>query len=295
MRTSNRSGYTLVEILVVIAIISLLLLLLFPAVQSARESARRTQCGNQIRQMVLAFQNYEGVKGRFPAGIKLPEKLLWTGAILPYIELDNLHKQIDLSQPWNVGANAQVCSTRIPLYRCPSSTAPSTMTAQGLRERIPCDYLACGSGTDNRESGPPPLAGDDDSDGVFFLDSQTRIAEVVDGTSNTFAVGDSFFQYEELDLDFTGYPQFLDRWCVGTLEGIGNEVSEAIGSTGVAMNSHRLEVYIDEKELAFGSQHPRGVMMGLLDGSLRFFSDEVDPAVWSHLGTRNGLEIIRDE
>lgn len=290
---SNRrpAGLSLVELLVVIAILAILLSLLLPAVQAARESARKVQCGNRLRQMSLGLLQYHDAKRHFPAAITSQQRLIWNGAILPFIEQQNLYDRIDPNLPWNVGANAQVCSTFLPLYRCPSSTAPETMTAQGIENRVPCDYLVSASGSDTRESGPGVLAGGPHSDGVFFVDSRTRLAEIRDGASNTVAVGDSFFQFEELDLDHTGAPQFLDRWCVGTLEGVGNEVSEAMGSTGVAINSHRLEVFIDERELAFGSQHSGGVQMALVDGAVLFFDENIDRAVWRAWGTRNGGEV----
>lgn len=291
MSSHRPMGLSLVELLVVIAILAILLSLLLPAVQAARESARKVQCGNRLRQMSLALLQYHDAKRHFPAAITSQQRLIWNGAILPYIEQRNLHDRIDPNLPWNAGANAQVCSTFLSVYRCPSSTAPETMTAQGIDNRVPCDYLVSASGTDMRESGPGILAGGPHSDGVFFVDSRTRMAEIRDGASNTVAVGDSFFQFEELDLDHTGYPQFLDRWCVGTLEGVGNEVSEAMGSTAVAINSHRLEVFIDERELAFGSRHSGGVQMALVDGAVLFFDENIDRAVWRAWGTRNGGEV----
>jgi len=291
MNSRRPAGWSLVELLVVIAILAILLSLLLPAVQAARESARKVQCGNRLRQMSLALLQYHDAKQHFLAAITSRQRLIWNGAILPFIEQENLYDRIDPNLPWNLGANAQVCSTFLPIYRCPSSTAPDTMTAQGIENRVPCDYLVCASGTDTRESGPGVLAGGPHSDGVFFVDSRTRLSEVRDGASNTVAVGDSFFQFEELELDHTGYPQFLDRWCVGTLEGLGNEVSEAMGSTGVAINSHRLDVFIDEKELAFGSRHAGGVQMALVDGAVIFFDENIDRAVWQAWGTRNGGEV----
>jgi len=288
----RRIGYSLVELLVVVGIVAVLMSLLLPAIQAAREAARRTQCGNQLRQMGSAMLQYHDAKGRFPPGIQSSTRMFWSGFLLPYIEHQNLYDMIDFDLTWDTGPNAIVCSTFLPLFRCPSSTAPETMTAQGIEDRVPCDYLACGSGTDTRESGPPPLAGGPHSDGVFYVDSGTRIAEILDGTSNTIALGDAMFVFEEMDLDHTGFPQFLDRWCVGTLEGLDNEVSEGIGSTGVAINSHKLDVFIDEKELAFGSHHPGGVQAAFVDGSVRFFQEDIDRAVWSALGTRNGRETI---
>ncbi|MBL8889526.1 MAG: DUF1559 domain-containing protein [Planctomycetaceae bacterium] len=290
MFLNRRRGLSLVELLVVIAIIAILLSLLLPAIQAARESARRVDCGNRLRQMSLGFIQYHTARQQFPPAIDTERRLMWSGYLLPYLEQGNLYSKIDRNLKWNEGANAQVCSTFLSVFRCPSSSAPDTMTAQGIEDRVPCDYLVCASGTDTRESGPGILAGGAHSDGVFFSDSRVRVAEIRDGTSNTLAVGDSFFQFEELDLDHTGYPQFLDRWCVGTLEGVGNEVSEAMGSTGVAINAHRLDVFIDERELAFGSQHPGGAQAAQVDGSIRFFDEQTDRAVWSALGTRAGGE-----
>lgn len=291
MPTGRPQGLSLVELLVVIAILAILLSLLLPAIQAAREAARKVQCGNRLRQMSAAMLQYHDAKRHFPAAITSQQRLIWNGAILPYIEQQNLYERIDPNLPWNMGVNAQVCRTFLSIYRCPSSTAPETMTAQGIEDRVPCDYLVCASGTDTRESGPGVLAGGAHSDGVFYLDSRTRLAEVRDGASNTVAIGDSFFQFEELDLDHTGYPQFLDRWCVGTLEGVGNEVSEAMGSTAVAINSHRLDVFIDEKELAFGSRHVGGVQMALVDGAVIFFDENIDRALWRAWGSRNGGEV----
>lgn len=290
----QRRGLSLVELLVVIAIIAIILSLLLPAIQSARESARRVDCGNRLRQMSLGLLQYHNSKQFFPPAIDVQSRMMWSGYLLPYIEQGSLHAKIDRNLAWNQGANAQVCSTFLKIFRCPSSTAPDTMTAQGIENRVPCDYLVCASGTDTRESGPGILAGGPHSDGVFYSDSRTRIAAIRDGLSNTFALGDSFFQFEELDLDHTGYPQFLDRWCVGTLEGVGNEVSEAMGSTGVALNSHKLQVFIDERELAFGSQHPGGAQMALVDGAVRFYDEGIDRTVWHAMGTRGSGEITSE-
>jgi hypothetical protein len=113
----------------------------------------------------------------------------------------------------------------------------------------------------------------------------------VDGTSNTIALGEGMFLFEEVGVDHTGFAQFLDRWYIGTLEGLENEVSEGMGSTGVAINSHKLDVFVDEKELSFGSHHPGGVQVILADGSVRFVAESIDRATFA-LGTRNGRELI---
>lgn len=290
---SIKRGYTLVESLVAITIIGVLIALLLPAVQSARESARRTQCMSQLRQMGIGMHHYHDALKTFPPGICSSSRTFWSGFLLPYIEQQPLYDTIDFSQPWDVGANALACAVYLPIYRCPSSTAPRRITAQGIANRVPCDYLACTSGTATRESGDStPLAGAADSDGIFYVDSATRVAEIIDGTSMTIALGEAMFIYQPMGIDHTGYPQFLDRWYIGTLEGLDNEVSEGMGSTGVAINSHELDVFVDEKELSFGSHHPGGIQVIMADGSVRFIATSIDRATWSALGTRNGRDLV---
>lgn len=287
-----RRGYTLVETLVAIAIIGVLVAMLLPAVQSARESARRAQCMSQLRQLGIGLHHYHDALGSFPPGICSSTRTFWSGQLLPYLEQQALYDSIDFDLPWDSGPNAAACATYLPIYRCPSSTAPRHITAQGIANRVPSDYVACTSGTATRESGPPPLAGDANSNGIFYVDSATRLAEIVDGTSNTIALGEAMFIFETVGVDHTNFPQFLDRWYLGTLEGLDNEVSEGMGSTGVAINSHKLDVFVDEKELTFGSHHPGGVQVILADGSVRFIVESIDRATWSALGTRNRRDLV---
>lgn len=288
---SRKRGYTLVETLVAIAIVGLLVALLLPAVQSARESARRAQCKSQLKQLGLGLHQYHDALRSFPPGLCSTSQMFWSGFLLPCVEQQALVDSLDANQPWHAGSNAEACATYLPVYRCPSSIAPRHLTAQGIADRVPSDYVACSSGTATRESGPPPLAGTTDSDGVFFVDSGIRMADIVDGTSTTVALGETMFIYRAFGPDHTGYQQFLDHWYIGTLEGLTNEISESMGSTGVAINSHKLDVFVDEKELAIGSHHPGGALVVFADGAVRFVAESVDRATWSALGTRHGREV----
>jgi hypothetical protein len=199
---------------------------------------------------------------------------------------------VDFSQPWDLGENETACATLLPIFRCPSSTAPDHLTAQGITDRVPCDYVACTSGTATRESGPPPLAGQPDSDGMFYVNSATRLADLVDGSSTTIAVGETMFIYRSHGLDHYGLNQFLDHWYIGTLEGRTNEISEAMGSTGVAINSYKLRVFVDEKELALSSHHHDGVQVVFADGAVTFVSENIDRNTWSAMGTCDGGDIV---
>jgi prepilin-type N-terminal cleavage/methylation domain-containing protein len=127
---SRRSGFTLIELLVVIAIIAILVALLLPAVQQAREAARRTQCKNNLKQIALAVHNFEGTYGFVPTSLRPPSNIAGSTEqsrvavlteLLPYIEQDNIYKQYNKAINWNQGTNVPLSQTRIPAYMCPSS------------------------------------------------------------------------------------------------------------------------------------------------------------------------------
>ena len=285
-------GFTLVELLVVIAIIAILVALLLPAVQAAREAARRVQCQSHLHQIGIALHHYHDSVRCFPSGITSSNRTFWSGHLLPFLEQRALYESLDFRLPWDVGANSEACASWLAVLRCPSSTAPEHLTAQGITDRVPCTYLACSSGTARCESGPPPLAGQPDSDGIFFEDSGVRMAGLLDGSSTTVLAGETVFIFTGHGLDHYGLNQFLDHWYVGTMEGRFNEVSEAMGSTGVAINSFLRDVFVDEKELAFSSHHPGGAQVILADGAVVFISESIDRDTWSSLGTRAGSEVV---
>ena len=127
----NRFAFTLIELLVVIAIIAILIALLLPAVQQAREAARRTQCKNNLHQLGLALHNYHDEYQCFPPAYTVdPDgKPLhsWRTLILPYLEHGPLYATIDLSKPWDDPANKAAYATNIQAYRCPSASFPSAL------------------------------------------------------------------------------------------------------------------------------------------------------------------------
>ncbi len=291
-RTRAPCGFSLVELLVVIAIIAIMVTLLLPAVQTAREAARRVQCQSHLHQIGIALHHYHDSVRCFPSGITTSNRTFWSGHLLPFLEQRALYESLDFSLPWNGGANREACASWLSVLRCPSSTAPDHLTAQGIADRVPCTYLACSSGTVQCESGPPPLAGQPDSDGIFFEDSGIGMAGLLDGSSTTVLAGETVFIYKAHGLDHYGLNQFLDHWYVGTIEGRFNEISESMGSTGVAVNSFLRDVFVDEKELAFSSHHPGGAQVVLADGAVVFIAETIDRNTWSSLGTRAGGETV---
>ncbi len=295
------NGFTLVELLVVIAIIGILVALLLPAIQAAREAARRLQCANNLHQMGIALHNYQDAQKRLPAGIVDPSFLLWTGSILPYIEQANLFNSLDFSKRWEVAGsgNARACVTLIPTYRCPSSDAPEHSAIQGINNRVPSGYLSVGSGTANRESGAVPShLGLRTEDGLMFINSFVRMANILDGTSSSLAIGEALFRPDVRGPDLANVVQIIDHWYIGS-DGFGRasvvpglaEVSEAIGSSGVAINAYRQDVFIDEKEIGFSSLHNGGCLFVFADAHVQFIAENVDRNVYSALGTIAGSEV----
>lgn len=186
-RCSVRVGFTLIELLVVIAIIGILIGLLLPAVQAVRESARRTSCLNNLRQVSLATQNYLSTRQHLPPSFEItPGTILsgnngsWSihGRLLPYIEGGNAFDLVNLRVAWDAQTATGVPMTRIPLYLCPSEINDTVRTNGGVPFVYPQNY-GFNMGTwlvyDPKGIGKP--------DGPFYVNS--RVRNVLDGTSNT--------------------------------------------------------------------------------------------------------------
>lgn len=297
----GRRGFSLVELLVVISIITILLALLLPGIQAAREAARRIQCVNNLHQLGIALHNYHDAMRRFPAGIVEPNHTFWSASLLPQLEQANLFNDLNFSMKWETAGsgNARASATPLKVFRCPSTSAPQHVDVQGVPGRVPASYIAVGSGTDTRESGlVPDNLGRPNRDGLLFVNSWKRMADVLDGTSNTVAIGEAVFwpQSVGLDLDQQSY-QIVDHWNIGS-DGVFwvpsgmREVSEAVGSTGVPLNGLELDLLADEKEIGFSSRHTGGCLFVFGDGHVRFLSDNIDRAVLTHVGTIAGGETL---
>lgn len=293
-RRAAARAFTLLELLVVIAIIAILIGMLLPAVQMVRESARRTQCINQIRQQTVAALSFHEANRRFVSGFEWPSRTLWQARLLPYLEQANLYDTLQFGEPWNSGPNAAACGVPLPVFQCPSQPSVQTQDFEGIPSRQYCNYLACATGILTRESGSSPVVGDPQVDGMLFQNSKVRLADVRDGSSATLLFGEAIFDIESRGIDPVGNSQAIDHWYIGSTDQLnGINASECLGSAAIKINLYRNRGLddIESKELSFSSYHPGGAVLAYVDGHVDFVGDLIDQPVLQAWGTRAGAEV----
>jgi prepilin-type N-terminal cleavage/methylation domain-containing protein len=323
-------AFTLVELLVVIAIIGVLVALLLPAVQSAREAARRMQCGNNLKQYGLGIQNYHDTYQVFPInatgvnGSILP-RVTWQVRILPYMEQGAVFNAIDFNvDPRRLPVAGGVILWGIsPTYtHCPSDAFPKVLLS-GTAARAQCNYGgSLGSqnvdGTTAGRCQPykafeQPMPGGNPRfgemspinknrvSGMFAFSAVVlRMADVTDGTTNTLLVGEVL---PACHVNFNGDPQagtWINSW--GNLYSTGGGVSTItpINEMTTCLQSNRISdpncnpASLDSMQLAYGfkSRHPGGALFTLADGSVRFITQNINHQMFQYLGGRDeGLTV----
>ncbi len=309
-------GFTLVELLVVIAIIGILIALLLPAVQAAREAARRSQCTNNLKQISLGLHNYHDKFNTLPVGAYGSSWGTWQVAVLPYVEQQQLYAlydqggKYDPSRRYFSATNAQVCIKRLSTFSCPSDQAQTT-TAAGYA-MTHHNYAANfgNTGFFSQTDGPAQSA-----DGVTFggapftMMGSASIAprcygfrDITDGLSNTLMLGEVIQGKSAsttlLDLrGFTwwgpgsGFETFLppnanlpdimveDNYCQ---QGAPNPPCDPVKFSSPNRPA----------TMAARSRHPGGVNVALCDASVRFISQTIPIQTWRALGTSQGGEVI---
>ncbi|UUO08488.1 DUF1559 domain-containing protein [Blastopirellula sp. J2-11] len=286
----TNAGFTLVELLVVIAIIGVLIALLLPAVQQAREAARRSSCTNKMKQLGLALHNYHDTFGAFPYGCRSGSSFVsWHVPILPFIEQLNLYEQFDTTKSYGSSPNAALREVKVDAYFCPSGTEERAddntdfYTAHYYGVMGPTgDIPGTTSSTYPEQPSENPSFGGFSKAGMWFMGEVRRLRDVVDGTSNTLFLGEMSWS------DRNGKQTKYREWTRG-----GRDTSDGwmIPCKNVAfpINSDQVSIFND---MSFGSNHPGGCLFTLGDASVRFVPETVDFDSYLSTASMNGGEVF---
>ncbi|WP_417379154.1 DUF1559 domain-containing protein [Gimesia sp.] len=305
-------GFTLIELLVVIAIIAILIALLLPAVQQAREAARRSQCKNNLKQLGLAMHNYHETFQVFPFGMINPtngdlpgsprpatDNTGWYPMILPYIEQGSLYN-VYMQEQKNPSRTGAIYWSKkdavVPMMMCPSDPAgpknitygqtdPSSNGSQGFHG----NYAVCSGSTHFGAAGSYTAL-----NGLFYSRSRTRLRDITDGASMTLMASELILSADQSKHDVRG--RLMNPRCMGTFFTTLETPNPNVGDVLIACSDipHApcgADSTANSRTFA-RSYHVGGVHGLLADGAVRFISENIDRATFQSLGTRAGGEVI---
>lgn len=306
-------GFTLVELLAVIAIIGILVGLLLPAVQASREAARRSSCMNNFKQVGLAIQNYGDARRVFPPGAIGPRipyidpngdagqafgtetwgDLSFRILILPYLEQTALFNRCDLSKNYSdstytvapTGGTA-ICDTRVEEFLCPSSSITKSQSSTAGRTGFTAHVYAVLGPRGTNPASPstsykttPASQGDLSLQGIMGVNAKVKGSMVSDGLSSTLMIG-------EVSWDIGGAFRVWTRgWGDAPVANSARNVVNAINTTKFSGSNLN--------DTGFGSMHPGGCVFGIADGAVVFLSETINMDLYRSLASRNGGEAAR--
>jgi prepilin-type N-terminal cleavage/methylation domain-containing protein/prepilin-type processing-associated H-X9-DG protein len=293
MAPSKRNAFSLIEVLVVIAVIGILVAILFPAVQAAREAARRTQCRNNLKQIGIAVANYNTTYQCYPPGwigvtggqpdANGASGVAWGAFCLPTIEEYAAAKKINTKVSVTNSANAILQVFNVEVFRCPSDISPSTtfsvtLQSPNVNPDLPksfaiANYVGSFGSTDYHPCASNPVGTPCVGNGMFYLNSWIRDANIRDGNSNTMLAG-------ERRSNPSVSPAIYGTW-IGAPPGGVESIGRVLGVADYAPNDP-----LNHFE-AYSSNHPGGAQVLLCDGSVQFIASSVDIQLFMGLATIN--------
>ncbi len=305
MRTSTRiqRGFTLIELLVVIAIIAILIALLLPAVQQAREAARRTQCRNNLKQMGLALHNYHDVYQMFPASFyrSWPHNTTtnptagrpgwgWATTLLPYIDQGPLFQSLNTGtlRVGQTPANKLLCQTPIPAFRCPSDSGPTLNANRG--DYATSNYVAVFGSRYDQEvvSGLTIGSWINGGPGIFSPSSDVKIRDITDGTSNTLAIGEMAYGPTGKRDSAGALRLYNGAVWAGLASDNTSNVSTHLSLCGLnaGTNAKFRKINSGDSSNTWSCNHVGGMHFLVADGSVRFVSENLDSVVTDRVADR---------
>lgn len=331
VRRPSRAGFTLIELLVVIAIIAILIALLLPAVQQAREAARRTECKNLLKQLGLALHNYHDTVGTFPIaarnGLGSPN---WRIAVLPYLEQSTLYNTLDLNNNANIGGfsseresplgtygygtgpNSILAGLKVPGWNCPSSTnspnaAFQTPTYNNNSRGQTHDYVGISGATPDPSgrtdvcSAVTGYGGIYCQNGMLFPNGVTRIRDCTDGTSNTIIVGEQSGRVGTRDIR----ANYHGGWSGATFSTLPAAATGSIWGAGFTTIRYPINAVnatcvssssgcdsTYDGNTVLNSFHTGGTHVLMCDGAVRFLSDSLDFGLLTQLAARSDGQVM---
>ncbi len=285
----HKRGFTLVELLMVIAIIGVLVALLLPAIQAAREASRRTHCQNNLRQLGTALLNYEQQHQELPVGClgytlpvaewsAIPQRLIsWNVQLLPFLEQNSLWSAYQLDLPSNDARNQTMGATVLAIFLCPSTPSELLINPTGSwRGQAFTDYGGLygveGVGRDHPDFGnpdavdPPTQTVNDESLGVMLYNEPVPLTQITDGTSHTAVVAEALTRR------------------ISTMEWANGH--------NIFAQEQSIPINADQGIDEIGSPHPGGALVTFCDGHVAFLGEELDQAALNALLTRCGGEAL---